>query len=410
MGRVCRQRYWSSYFIALAFFLSVFCLVFDNEPPGVPLDPSVEHVDCYNIQLRNISAELSRIHVEIETAPFLEFPRSFAPSLLRVTTAVGNTSLRFDSVHFWDLNATENRYRFAILQTIAGRVTASVHCDNLTLGSSVFDVASIPFAPLGWSRLLSSPLFLAEFAEFCFYNDSLVFAAAQAVTIAPFPLTRNFTLTVVFDIRPMVLFRNAVADTPLTPGVTLFVAARPTTSFEMLVDVVLPVFVALDAGRTTVALIANQTDLPPLLAFLPAEIVLLNLTNRQCFETGRFIRSSHSASPFGPPVDQLEFLLGALPTAGSLAALFPAPDTHRRSLCDATACRAPGTRAELLPVTLNVTRLAALVSTAERLYIAEYETLPLILFTGEGTEIAVLDAALRPLAARFAALANRTIA
>jgi hypothetical protein len=401
------DRYWTSYWIVLAFLLGIFTLLLDNEPPGFPLDPRLRHsIDCYNIHVKEFSTEASRIRVQFKADFFVQFPVGFARYLLHVTTNVSNNSLRFDPLHFWDLTPIGDEVRFTILQTIQGNVTAVVYCDELALGAADMRILDIPFYPIGWSRLFASPFYLAEFTDFCFYEGSIVYGAAQSGHINAFNLTTAYPQNIEFDVRRAEDFRNAVPGAASVANTSIFIAANPRSLFETLLDVVIPVFAAIERNASnSLFLINNQTDLLPNLKPFKLNVELYNSSERRCFIRGRFIRSSNSSSPFvAPTIDQLRFVLSVFSnfSINEMRSTFASTKpTEGKTICDAVSKREGGISCEEIPTVADLSRLADIVASSSSFVVSGIDSLLFALFMHPNTTVLLLNKSLSGLASKI---------
>jgi hypothetical protein len=401
------DRYWTSYWLVLALLFGVFTLLFDNDPPGFPLDPRLRHsVDCHNIRVAEFSAEGSRIGVLFRADSFIQFPVGFARYLLHVTTNVSDNSLRFDPLHFWDVAPIGDAVHFNVLQTIQGNVTTVVYCDDLPLGEATIQIADIPFYPVGWSRLFASPFYLAEFADFCFYERGLVYAAAQSGQISAFNLTDGYTQNIEFDIRRAEDFRDAVPGTTSVTDTSIFIAANPRSLFETLVDVVIPVFAAIERNASnSLFLINNQTDLLPHLRPFKLNIELYNSWERKCFIRGKFIRSSNSSSPFCPTaVDQLGFVLSVFSnfSVHELRSTFATTKpTEGKVICDQGSKMRGEISCEEIPAVANLSQLADIIASSSAFVVSGIDSRLFALFLHPNTTLVLLNKILSGLAAQI---------
>lgn len=175
------QEFKTSIVILIAILLSpTFFIAFDN-PPSFPLPESYgDPIDCFNIISSNISIESSRIKVNFKATDFIQFPNEVAPSLLHIKAKVGSVNFRYNNSVFWDLNSTLHNTSFCVLQTAGGMVEASLFCQNILLSQTKKMISTIPFYPVGWSRIEPATFFYEKYNSVCFdSNLNLVFCSKQ---------------------------------------------------------------------------------------------------------------------------------------------------------------------------------------------------------------------------------------
>jgi hypothetical protein len=275
-------------------------------------------------------------------------------------------------------------------------------------------VDKVPLKQFGWSRLFPTEKCLARFTDFCFYDGMLVFSTLPLTHINSFNLSSNFTLKTVVDMRPMPLFQIADANTSLTTNVSLFVAAEPTQTFEVLIDVVIPVFLAFSRNRSnSIVLLKNQTSLVKNLEPFDFEIMYYNTSERRCFSAGRFLRSSNSTSPYlnhHTDEDQIQFVLDMLSnfSVAELRRLYTNSSLESTFvLCDAQAKQElPNFECEEMPDTDDLRIIADSVARAAHFLVSDVRSLMFALFMNEHGRISYRDEEMAPMVAQIGCLVH----
>ena len=115
---------------------------------------------------------------------FIQYPLEVASSMIHVESRSGNVNFSFSSDQFWDLTSDRHHISFCVLQTAAGQVDASLHCQKNMLSKTSNKVQSLDAYPVGWSRIFEDQYFSGSFTDVCINSDlKLVFCSKQAAQI-----------------------------------------------------------------------------------------------------------------------------------------------------------------------------------------------------------------------------------
>ena len=402
-SRVVR-RYRTSYVIAWAFVLPVVMLLFDNYPPRFPLDPSEKAVDCYNVQLRDISLRSGRLHLEFETDEFIQYPRQVAPHLVSIETNVDNNRLRFTSEGFTCFNSTLSAFEFDLYQPIHGTVNVTAICQQRELGSTLIEVTNNATFLTGWSRMNPCESCLVEFCDFCLDNGNITFSSLSAGQINAFNISGSTQLNVHLDRRSMSMVQFSTPGTTLEQGSSILVEDNSKTIAEYFTDVVLPVFLA--QNETSRVFLAGDSPFTGLQSVADT-IVPFAIRERSCFQSLRFVRTSSSTSPFAQTQSFFDYLLEQVrPRLHELRAIFhpftePPSPTILSDSCSTTACTD-------ITTIHDVAAIASLLSSAPELLVTTPAAIPLALFLPPTATLSTTNPDLLPEIAKFANLVNCT--
>ncbi|KAH0787983.1 hypothetical protein GPJ56_008084 [Histomonas meleagridis] len=276
--------------------IAVLLLVFDNDPPLLPLHPQFPTVDCNHIELVKLSSEGSRINVSLRVNNFTQFPKTSALKLLRIFNLVGSSLSEYHSEQFWDVISDTENISFCILSQMGGKVRSSVVCQQRVLGEINHTINDVNVFPVGWSRSLkSNNTSIADLRDFCYSNNTIIYFSQPIAIFAPFLAAQNDTIQIQVDKSSREVFASTHLDFTKQHVPTLFITANNKEPWRQIIDVLLPIYHFMRSTNSIpqLYLTRNQNHLLQSIGRITQSPILLNDT-KGCFDEGHFIRSTGS--------------------------------------------------------------------------------------------------------------------
>ena len=290
-------------FSILAIFLSAFLLLlFDNDPPGLPMRSEKFTPDCYQIEPISLFVNKSTINVSLKLGDFVEFPKSAAIRLIKVSVLSAESFTDFYYGNFLNVFVNDSYMSFSVLQPIAGQLHISVKCQNRLLNETLTNIDEIDEYVVGQTRALSLPHLSAQFDDFCYSNNSIAYFTDAITGFSPLKAAYNESINISSNLLSYEIYKSG-KDIEIIDNPTLFITSKAKDVWMQLIDIFIPMWASLFSlydNKTELNvdtfLTRDQEWLIPNLERM-THTILKNDTE-YCFSTGYFIRSMGS-SPIG---------------------------------------------------------------------------------------------------------------
>ncbi|EAY11151.1 hypothetical protein TVAG_498450 [Trichomonas vaginalis G3] len=253
-------------FICICF--SSYLLIFDNDPPRMPLPYT--SVDCASINVKSVSTTGSRITINVSYSEFNQIPKSAGISLLTTFLTTGGTRLDNRINNYYDMVANDTDGSYVVLHPMIGNSTLDIYCGKIHIGQNNISVAEINAFPTGFSRFSYREFQNVEIYDACFFNESIIVFSFPSAAFSQINTTSNSYINVSFARTPYSPHINAMNPTELrngNPGAPdiYFLDANPTKAHEILLDVVFPIWISTYYTKSThmpaLMLTSNQENL-----------------------------------------------------------------------------------------------------------------------------------------------------
>ncbi|EAX88069.1 hypothetical protein TVAG_143810 [Trichomonas vaginalis G3] len=229
----------TAFMIPIAFILMILLLILDNDPPSLPLPDGSGIVDCSNIKVTKLYAELNRLKVELHVDDFIQYPKQLALSMIKLRADMDGIIFDYPIKNFWDIKSDLENISFCALQTVAGKINTSLLCDGRSIRSENVVVESIDIFPVGWSRLTFQPRTTGIFYSIFFFNDTILFSMQPPGRLDNLRISPDYVMKMGKDHNAAEQIRAKYGG-QMIPKHAILVAADSNTTFNLMIDVLYP--------------------------------------------------------------------------------------------------------------------------------------------------------------------------
>ncbi|OHS94278.1 hypothetical protein TRFO_39528 [Tritrichomonas foetus] len=305
--RIIGNLFKTSYVIIFTLVTTVFLLILDSDPPTFPLSDRYDPIDCFNILNSSIKVEKSRIKVNFTVTDFIQFPTEVAISMMHIDVNIGNLSFSYPIANFWDITSDLYHVSFCALQSVGGKIKASLYCHKNPIASTVGSTGFVEIYPVGWSRIQPSDFYVVDFRDVCVnQNRDIIFSSQPKTVFDHIQISETQNIKIIIDEDSSDTVQKRIGgNKEKIPN--FLISSNSTKTSEILFDAIFPLVESLNIEKPDCYKIlmynsnrALENSLIPI--FQNVEVI-----QSKCYSKLSILPSSGSFSPLVKPQQLTHF-------------------------------------------------------------------------------------------------------